>query len=245
MSNTPNLLSLLKPASVRTLTLHKLFLAVFLLASANSCSFVSRQTFELTGDECKTHAYIDNNLEEYITSRFGSKSQARLGIIPFSVQANFSSWGQNKPDWGYDLAAMLHQQILATGKVRIAEVLDRRDWPGKSEEFFSGNFGAIQAARSAGFDLVLVGFQETLKNSADLSISTKIIDTESGITVWYGKTQVYSYRPEIEKSASYVNLSIRRPDLVYLPETAKVSAVCIAKAISPEEELPKCYWPWC
>lgn len=237
MSNSPILLSLARNKSVKNLTAAALLLTLLVLTlSLTRCSLVSRKTFELTGEECKTHAYIQNDLNEYITSRFGSRSQARLGIIPFTVQANFSGWGNNKPDWGYDLATMLHQKLLASGEIKIAEVLDRRDWPGKAEEFFAGNFGAIQAARNAGYDLVLVGFQEKLRNVADLSIITKIIDTESGITVWYGKTQVFSYRPEIEKSSAYINLAPRRPDLNYIQDSADICSSCIVDALVPKYE---------
>jgi hypothetical protein len=242
MNNSPILLGLTSYRRVKILTL-----GLFLMALTSSCSLISRKTFELSGEECKTHAYINQDLESYLSQRFGSRSQPRLGIIPFSVQANFSGWGQYKPNWGYDLAVMLHQQLLSSGKVKISEVLDRRDWPGKSEEFFAGNFGAIQSAKNAGYDLVLVGQQESLRNVSDLTIVTKLIDTDSGITVWYAKSTVYSYRPEIEKSAAYVNLSTRRPDLNYATDNAQALSKCIVEAMLPPEEIVErsCIWPFC
>ena len=240
MSKSPKLLKSTYRAGVilMTLTLLNIF---------SACSWVSRQTYGYVGEQCKSRAYIDNRLPEFITQRFGRKSQTRLGIIPFTVPANFSGWGTGKADWGYDLAVATHQELLSSGEIPVIEVLDRRDWPGKSEEFSSGNFGAIQAARNAGFDLVLVGQLEPIRSSDSLAVLSKVIDTESGITVWYGRTEIFTYRPEIERSAAYIDLTTHRPDLVYTPEMADEMAKCLAKRmIVPLEDEPSyCVWPFC
>lgn len=235
MCNSPKILTATRWTRVISLTL-------FLLGCFSGCSWISRNTYESVGEECKTRAYIDNRLPEFITQRFGQQSQARLGVIPFTVPANFSGWGPQKPDWGYELATRIHQELLATAEMPVVEVLDRRDWPGKAEEFFAGNFGAIHAARDAGYDLVFVGMLEPLRSSNSLSVVTKIIETESGITVWYGNTTVYSYRPEIERSVAYLNLSTRRPDLVYTPEMAAEMARCLAHGITTDPHAPKESW---
>lgn len=208
-----------------------------LLSAFSSCSWVARQTYDYVGEECKTRAHIDNSLPDFLSQRFGSKSQARLGIIPFTVPANFSAWGEGRPDWGYELAVMTHQELLAAREIPVIEVLDRRDWPGKAEEFYAGNFGALQLARNAGYDLVMVGVLEPLRSANSLAVSSKIIDTASGITVWYATTEAFTYRPEIERSAAYINLTPKRPDLAYTPEMAREIARCIAVGVSsPEEE---------
>lgn len=240
MYNSPKILNTTYSISVRILTL--LLVCVF-----GSCSWISRQTYEYVGEECKSRAYIDNRLPEFVNQRFGNKSQARLGIIPFTVPANFSGWGSGKPDWAYELAVITHQALLASGEMPVVEVLDRRDWPGKSEEFFAGNFGAIHSARNAGYDLVMVGMLDPIRNANSLSITSKIIETEAGITVWYGKTEVFSYRPEIERSTAYINLSTRRPDLVYTTDMAQAMAQCLANSIvnEPIEEPKSCIWPFC
>ena len=223
-------------------------MTLLLVFSFSGCTWVSHKTYDRIEDECKTHAYIDNRLPEFITQRYGRKSQARLGIIPLSVPANFAGQGPGRPDWGYDFAVMLDQELLATSEIPVVEVLDRRDWPGKAEEFSAGNFGAIQIARDAGYDLVLVGMLQPLKTNNELSISTKVIETESGITVWYGTTNIISYQEDIHRSAAYINLTTLSPDKVYTPQMASSMAKCLAKKIVLQEEEVKersCILPVC
>ena len=142
---------------------------------------------------------------------------------------------------------MTHQELLATGEIPVAEVLDRRDWPGKSEEFSSGNFGAIQSSRDAGYDLVLVGMLEPIRSNNVLSVVSKVIETESGITVWYGQTEVYSNMPDIARSAGYINLTTFQPGKVYTTDMANKMAQCLAKSmvVFEEDEPSNCIWPFC
>lgn len=211
------------------------------MISLSGCSWISRKTYEHSGEQCKSRAYINNRLTDFVTQRFGSRSQARLGIIPFTVPANFAGQGPGRPDWGYDMSVMLNQELLASAQVPVVEVLDRRDWPGKNEEFSAGNFGAIQSARDAGYDLVLVGMLQPIRNSNELSIAAKVIETESNITVWYGSVDVLSYRPEIARSAAYINLTSLQPNRLYSTEMSAVLAKCVAKAIIADEE-PSSFW---
>ncbi len=129
-------------------------------------------------------------------------------------------------------------ELLSSSQIPIVEVLNRQDWPGKKEEFFTGNFGALQMSRDAGYDLVMVGFVEQQKSLDNLSAYSKILDVESGVTVWYGKTTAYTQRPEFDTMSWNYRISNKEPSKFYFAPLIEEESKCIAKAVTqyPDEE---------
>ena len=198
----------------------------------SACSLIG----EHYAETCNSRAYTRNILSDYITSRFPSNAPVRMAIIPFSVAANVSTYGDERPGLGNILSWKVHQYILASQTIPIVEVLNRQDWPGKKEEFFTGNFGAISRAREAGYDLVLIGYLESLKSMDTMTAYTKVIDVESGITLWYGQSTSSTYRPDIKRARYGLRLEPSRPDMLFTDDLVGGLAQCIAAAVTSEEE---------
>lgn len=212
---------------VITLTLVSLFFV-------QACS-VARQVKQLAIDPCKNHAYTQMVLEDYLSRRFHSKSPVRIGIVPFSVPANFASSGSEAPGFDYEIARSVQQQLLAADIIPIVEMFNRLDWPGKKDEFFTGNHGAIAFARQAGFDLVLVGYVPAPSESQNLSAFVKVIEVESEITVYYGKSEVIMDHPEYKRGGYWWWLGEQRPDLIRFKELTDRLSGCVTRGVLSEE----------
>ena len=180
-------------------------------------------------------AYLNNDLEEYITTRFDSKAPVRMAIVPFSTPANLSWTSGENQGLGRELAWRIHSEFLTNSTLPIVEVFNREDWPGKKEEFFGGNFGAIAQAREAGYDFIMVGLVEPMKGMGTLTMHSKIIDADAGITVWYGTTNVKSEKSKIDKSPLYRFGPEIRPDLLYFDEMVSMAASCTVDKITQIE----------
>lgn len=202
-----------------------LTLAVALLST--SCSYIEQRTL----DQCKNHAYVETVLEDYITTRYHSNAPVRMAIIPFTVPANLTGDAYRYAGLGNELAYRLHADFLNKGIVPIVEVLDRQDWPRKKDEFYTGNFGAIAQAREAGYDLVLVGVIEEFNGIYQAVSSTKIIEVESGTTLWYGKTIATTERRDFMRGLDYVGIQDRKPANDFSDELIEKLIRCISKEI--------------
>jgi len=159
-----------------------------------------------------------------------------MAIIPFSVPANISSYGVERPGAGNLLAQEIHARFLSSGEVPIVEILNREDWPGKKGEFFTGNFKAIELAREAGYDLALVGMMEESRGLDSVTVHSKIIEVDSGITVWYGTVNAWSRRPEIHDVTSTIRLEKYDPSRLYLEPLLTEAARCTVSSILDTEE---------
>lgn len=141
-------------------------------------------------EECKSHAHIRIPLDEFINQRFPTGIPVRLGIIPFATPVNLAAQSDRQPGAGKQIARYLQRELLSKQtSVNVIETMDRSDWPGQAEQFFHGNFNAISMARDAGFDLVLVGVIENPRSAEAISAFSKLIEVESGITVWSGRSE--------------------------------------------------------
>jgi hypothetical protein len=189
------------------------------------------------GESCKTRAYVRTDFEAFINQRFNLNSPVRLGIIPFSTQANISHYSNELPGLGNTLAWEVHRQLLGSEVFPIVEVLNRQDWPGKKEEFSTGNFGAITAARDAKYDLVMVGYLEPLHRLDTWIIHTKVIEVEAGVTLWYGTSRVWTDRADMLEVSSSLGLTDRRPDLIHITPLLEESGRCIAYDMLHDPEV--------
>ena len=81
-----------------------------LLVCLSSCAL--SQQFIL--DRCKTRAYVEGIIPDYLSTRFNSGAPVRLGIIPFSPPANLAYRGPEVPGIGNILAAELQSNLVAS-----------------------------------------------------------------------------------------------------------------------------------
>jgi hypothetical protein len=202
-------------------------LAFILLSGASGCALVTRHYAE----PCKSRAFIGANLEDYISSRFDRGAPVRMAIIPYSTPANLSFAGMERSGLGSQIAQRIQSELLPTGIVPIVEVFDRQDWPGKKDEFFSGNFTALRLARDAGYDLVVVGSMPSQKGLDNLTVRTKIIEVDSGITIFYGESSVHTNRPEWNSLQSSVWLDQKTPNQLFIPEMVDELCRCVVRGI--------------
>lgn len=210
-----------------TFSWHSLVLLIFSLLSVNSCS-LTKLPFKT--EHCKCHTYINVGLEDYLSERFSSGSLARLGIIPFDVQESFAPPGNDSVHFGRGLAKKFTFELKDAGIIPVVELFNRDRWPGKREEFFTGNYQAIATARAAGYDFVMLGYLEEIKNDTNLTLYSKIIDTQNNITVWDAKTEVDSKAREYRDDLSSFGIGKKRPDLFDFSEkTAQLVSCTVAE----------------
>lgn len=206
-----------------------------LLCSLAACSLIN----EHYAEPCNYRAYTRSVLVDHLSSRFTMDSPVRMAVIPFSVPANLAAYDVHRPGLGNELAWQVQADFLSTGTVPIVEVFNRQDWPGKSEEFYTGNFGAISLAREAGYDLVLVGSVPPMRELDKMTALTKLIETESGLTLWYGQSSVSSYEPELSGARSWVGLERHVPSELYLRAMQDKLSQCIVRGILDDEVVPE------
>ena len=202
-------------------------LTFMLVVSLTSCAYIKQRTLF----ECKTHAYVETVLEDYLSRRYQSGAPVRMGIIPLVVSVNLTQKPFLYRGLGNELAYQIHAHFLNNEAVPIVEVLNREDWPGKKDEFYTGNFGALSQAREAGYDLILVGMVDEYIPTSHITASSKIIEVESGITIWYGKTTAQTTSGAYLKAADYIGIEKRDPSKSFGGELSQELTRCIAKEI--------------
>jgi hypothetical protein len=199
----------------------------------SSCSFLNRHV----GEACNTRAYVRTDFEGFINQRFTRGSPVRMAVIPFDAPANLAGRDNELPGIGNRLSWGVQRELLGTEVFPVVEVLNRQDWPGKKEEFFAGNFGALSFARAAGYDLVLVGAIEPITRLDEYVVHSKIIEAESGITLWFGTSRVVSNRADMLGVSSSLGLTDERPDIVSTDPMLKQAAECIAYDITHDPDV--------
>jgi hypothetical protein len=202
------------------------------MLSAAGCAYLGNHV----GEWCNTRAYVRTDLSSYIDQRFTPKSPVRVGVIPFDVPANLSARSAQMPGLGNQLAWAVQRNLLATEVFPIIEIFNREDWPRKKEQFFTGNFGALQIARDAGYDIVLVGYLEPITRIDTWIVHTKVIEVDSGTTIWYGSSKVYTNRADMLEVSSFVGLTDRRPDQLWNDKLLETVAQCIAHDMTTDPE---------
>lgn len=186
-------------------------------------------------DPCKSRAYVRTIMSDYISTRFHTNAQVRLAVIPFSVPANLAGVNNNIPGLGNELAWKVQEHFVDSGVFPISEIFNRQDWPGKREEFRTGNFGAIGSARDAGYDLVFIGSMDPITTFDSMSASTKLIETESGMTLWSGQTTANSQARSMDKSLDGWWGSKRTPAKIDAAQIQEDLARCIVREVIREK----------
>ncbi|NLF25173.1 MAG: hypothetical protein GX589_05880 [Deltaproteobacteria bacterium] len=218
-------------------------MTLLLVLALSGCVY-GRYVESLYQDPCNSRAYIQLVVEDYLNKRFPLKSPVRMAIIPFSVPANLASSGNESPGLGNELAWKIHAYLLETGSIPMLEVFNRVDWPGKKDEFFTGNYGALALAREAGYDLVMVGYLDQVATPARMSVQTKLIEVESGITVYYGKTSAENYDARYQRRGpwwlpgSFWWHSNEEPSQMLINSTTDQLAHCVVRSLLSYEPVP-------
>jgi hypothetical protein len=216
-----------QPSSTRVI-----ILTLLLAFLTSGCSVIH----DRYGESCNSRAYVKSSLVEFLTRRFPNNAPVRLGVIPFSVPANLAGRNLHQPGAGNELAWDVQAALLKATTIPIVEVLNRQDWPGKKEEFYTGNYGALSMAREAGYDMVLIGNLQPLKSLDTISVDTKLIEVESGITLWYGTTTTYSRRRSMDKITSILNITNEQPDMFSFGPIFDQAAKCIADDVTRDDD---------
>ena len=214
-----------------------LTLALTLTSGLTGCSYISRHYVT----PCKNRAYITMSVPDYIKQRFHKNSPVRMAIIPYTVPANLSFKSTEHQGLGVELAWKVQQEILPTQIVPISEIFNRTDWPGKKDEFYTGNYGALSLARDAGYDLILVGDVQPTKSIDTMSARAKIIEVESGITVYYGEATVVTTRHEIEKTVTtfWLSPTEHKPSAQYISALNDGIGRCIVHGIKEVDQYER------
>ena len=201
--------------------------AVILLTLAG-CSTMREYTRSSTQESCTAHAYLRSPVVDHIRARFPTNAPVRLAIVPFTVPENYSAPRNGVPGVGFDIARRVQARMLGEPVVPIVEVLNREDWPNKKDEFYSGNYGALSQAREAGYDLVLVGMVDAQRSMTDITSYAKLIEVESGMTLWYGRLDVGTMRDSWDSARAQFGVTDRMPNRIYFEELLEELAACVA-----------------
>jgi hypothetical protein len=208
-------------------------LTIAFVVSLTSCAYIKQRTLY----ECKTHAYVETVIEDYLSRRYQSTAPVRMGIIPLVVSVNLTQKPFQYRGLGNELAYQIQAHFLNRETVPIVEVLNREDWPGKKDEFYTGNFGALSQAREAGYDLILVGIVDDYNPTTEIVASTKVIEVESGITLWYGKTTSHTISKGYQRTADYLGIEEHNPSKSFGTELSQELTKCIANEILSTNRL--------
>ena len=203
-----------------------MLLTVLLLLLTAACSLSGVPGSK---EECKIRTYIEVGLRDYLTKRNNSGEAPRFAVIPFDVPATFALTGPESNNFGRQLAAMFNQELLRQGELGVVELFDTAHWPGKRADFFSGNYQAIELARKAGYDFVVLGYMEDIVNESDISLFTRIIDTSNGLTVWYARSTVSSNERLLRRTYSNATMGFilsDQPELFHFPERENLLVNC-------------------
>ena len=192
---------------------------------------------EHAGESCNTRAYIRTDLAGFIDQRFKGGTTARMAVVPFTTQANFTAQNSELPGISDQLAWGVHRELLSYETLPIIEVFNRQDWPGQKDDFFTGNFGALSLAKDAGYDLILLGYMDRITRLDTWVIHTKIIDVDSGTTLWYGTSRIVTNEPDFYEVSGTFGLTSQRPDQLYISPMLNKAASCIAHDIMIDPEL--------
>jgi hypothetical protein len=168
---------------------------------------------------------------DYLSVRYSSKQSHRTAVFPFDVQETFAPAGNDSVHFGRELAKAFTLELRRSEELGIIELFNRDRWPGKREEFFAGNYRALELARNAGYDLVFLGYLEDLRNDKDLVVYTKLIDTSNHVTIWAGRTQATSHRRSWRRDLSRTRVYQDRPDLFDFRERTEMLAHCTVNKI--------------
>ena len=175
---------------------------------------------------------------EYITNQFYSENPIRLAIIPFSAQENFSRVNSNLPSIGSEMARYAQAYLLESGEVPVVEIFEPRAWPGKRDEFFTGNPQAINLAREAGYDFIFIGYLERLQSYTKLSLLGKLIDVQNGITIWYGKSDLGEIKYKTHQGDIWGWFGERRLDKIDLNAQLQTVTKCLVNNALSNEPRP-------
>lgn len=197
------------------------------LALFAGCAYLPPRYTEI----CNSRSYVSHDLEEYVRTRFPLGSPVRMGVVPFSTSENLTGLSDYRPGLGLTLAQEFRARALGYETIPIIELFNREDWPGKRDEFFKGNFTAIKMARNAGYDLVFVGLIDNPTGTDKARIFTKLIDVEGGVTIWYGLSEVASWRNDINYVESRLRIIKRKPAEIFSNQLYDRAGKCIVKAV--------------
>lgn len=216
------------PWGVKSLTIGALLLTL------NGCAAV-RTTQHYLDDRCKTRAHLQLSLDTYLSNKNRRRKLSRVAVVPYSVPANLAARGNEMPGLGNSIAHNVHAYLLESTPSTITQIFNRQDWPGKKEEFYTGNHTAIDLARRAGFDLLLVGIVEPITESNYITARTKIIDLEKGVTIFYGTTETEVSPMIYKREPWWWVFSSYRPSQMRGNSLTRDLTECIVKGIKGSE----------
>ena len=205
----------------------------------SGCAFIDPYIEKPFQESCQSHAYTQMVLLDYIQNRFAPNAPVRIGVLPATAPANMNHFYYENISGGLILSNRIHQDLLNWGTLPIVEMFNRSEWPGKREEFFSGNFKAIRSAREAGYDFVVISYIEPMRDTENLSALTRVIETSSGTTIYYGKSTAHSMRQDYNRVSSGMGLSRTNPSQVPLNDLFEKLGQCISQAIMKDSTTPR------
>jgi len=184
--------------------------------------------------QCKNRAYIHIPVEEYINERYSSSPLVRVALVPFEVPASFSRNIAGWMNFQEEITQSLHVKLLESGKFQLLEIF--KTHPLRKDDFITGNYEITELAKQAGYDLLLVGQVGNLSGVTQLSGTAKLIDVNTGITVWYGQSQVGKVSYSTSRRDAFGVFGRDRPDYMPFRLLADQFTSCLVENIFSEED---------
>ena len=159
-------------------------LTIFLLLFTG-CSLLERHH----PTSCKTHAFIEVSVEDYIRNNYSKPDTVRAVVLPFFAPLNLkpARFDQAPESFGSEIARVVQAQLLESRIFPIVELSFNGPRTAPFSDFFGGNHEIMDWARTQGYDLIVIGQVEQFTSLNEMTITSKVIDVTKGVTLWYGR----------------------------------------------------------
>lgn len=168
---------------------------------------------------CNIRANIDSEFQDIVYAREDAGITTRVGVLPFFVPESFSNYGE-------DVSVAFKREMLRSQAFNIVEYFKHGNWQEHSEDFTTGNLLAINMARNAGYNTIVVGQIDGKSSGRRHRLDTKLIDVPSAITLWSGSLEITSSKPTTDSLSEFFNLKREVPNIFDFDGLAEEMARC-------------------
>ncbi len=176
---------------------------------------------------CQITPQIDKGYLGYLAKRMNNGELTRVAIGTFAVSDNFNDLN-NRASYGDAIATTFKEYFLKYSPNGIYEnfSIGNTSLEAQRRDFEFGNFNAINSAKKNGYSTLIIGELNPIIDNSNLSITLKIIDLKSEITLWSGIGTVTTTQPNNRQNIE------NNQSAFFLNERVKFISECLAAEIN-------------
>jgi len=189
-------------------------------------------------DDCKIRTYTNFGLQSYTSKQFGTHQPVRIAVLPFEVPETFAYHTGTAGSYGAELANRVKAELVRSEEPYIVEYFSEAKWVGKKEDFFDGNYAALNVARNAGYDLIVLGYLTDITPQGLLELQTKIIDTNTAVTIFWARTALDSSPTVFSRAMMDFGYIPQNDSNLRISERSEELVRCTTRSILTSEGIP-------